>query len=164
MRIILAICFALLFAVGSALAGGHKGAAKRAWKEGRAAMKAGNHAIAAQELGKAAELGHHRAQFRLGRMYEKGIGVGQSYEMARKWYTLSAEQDNASAQERLGNLLRKGHGGPADLVEAYKWYTLSTERRPDDDKEHFRGWIEKRLTYDELAEAKKRAKEWREKN
>ena len=150
---------AIALAVGL-LAGSPAGAG---YKEGRAALKAKNYELALKEFRKAADQGHARAQFRLGYMYEKGLGVRQNDEAARKWYLLSAEQDNARGQHRLARLLRKGLGGPLDLVEAYKWYTLAIEKRPSDDKEHWRGWVEKRLTWDDLAEAKKRAKEWREK-
>ena len=42
------------------------------------------------------------------------------------------------------------------------WYTISLEKRPNERQEHWREWVEKRLTWDEVAEAKKRAKEWLE--
>ena len=138
--------------------------ARAGYKEGRAALRAKNYELALKEFRKAADEGHARAQFRLGYMYEKGLGVGQNDETARRWYLLSAEQDNARGQHRLGRLLRKGLGGPQDFVEAYKWYTLAIEKRPSHNKEAWRGWVEERLTWDELAEARKRVKEWREKH
>ena len=134
------------------------------YKEGVAAYKAKNYELALKEFRKAADRGHAGAQHRLGFMYEKGRGVRTNEETARKWYRLSAEQGNARGQRGLGRLLRKGRGGPRDLVEAYKWSTLALEKRPNEKLEHWRGWIEKRLTWDEIAEAKKRAKEWRERH
>ena len=74
-------------------------------------------------------------------MYEKGLGVGKDDEMARKWYLVSAEQDNVRGQHRLARLLRKGLGGPQDLVESYKLDTLAMEKRPSHDKEAWRGWV-----------------------
>ena len=142
-------------------------AANPAWagyKEGVAAYKAKNYELALKEFRKAADGGHAGAQHRLGFMYEKGRGMRTNEETARKWYRLSAEQGDARGQRGLGRLLRKGRGGPQDLVEAYKWSTLALEKRPNEKLEHWRGWIEKRLTWDEIAEAKKRTREWRERH
>ncbi len=133
------------------------------YKEGRAALRAKDYETAAKEFRKDAERGGANSQFRLGLLYERGNGVGQSDEEARKWYRLAAEQDHRRGQYRLGRLLRKGLGGPQDLVEAWVMYTLSLQKKHSEDKDAWRRWIEERMTYDQLAEAKKRAAEWRPK-
>ena len=74
------------------------------YREGRVALKAKNYELALKEFRKATDEGHARAQFRLGYMYEKGLGVGKDDEMARKWYLVSAEQDNVRGQHQLARL------------------------------------------------------------
>lgn len=52
-------------------------------------------------LRKASEAGDSDAQVDLGRMYEKGDGVPQSYADAATWYGMAAEQGDKYAIERL---------------------------------------------------------------
>jgi len=75
-----------------------------------------------------AEQGFAQAQFNLGVMYDKGLGVPQDYKEAVKWYRLSAEQGEAYAQFNLGVLYAKGQGVPQDYKEAIKWYRLAAEQ------------------------------------
>jgi TPR repeat protein len=46
---------------------------------------------------KAAEQGHAKAQYALGRSYEMGLGVVADYEEAAKWYRKAAEQGDSEA-------------------------------------------------------------------
>ena len=46
----------------------------------------------------AGKLGNVDAQFNLGLMYEKGLGVAEDHQEAIKWYILSAEYGNPVAQ------------------------------------------------------------------
>lgn len=64
----------------------------------------------------------------LGRMYDKGDGVEQSYENAVKCFRLAAEQGNAQAQWHLGDSYSEGHGVPQDYEEAVKWILLAAEQ------------------------------------
>ena len=74
------------------------------------------------------EQGHARAQYSLGLMYYKGLGVPQDYKTAIKWYTRAAEQGFAKSQFKLGVMYRKGLGVPRDYKTAQKWYTLAAEQ------------------------------------
>ena len=49
----------------------------------------------------AAEQKHDKAQFNLGRCYEKGIGVIKDTEEAAKYYKFAADQGHDSAKEKL---------------------------------------------------------------
>ena len=60
--------------------------------------------------------GNTEAQFSLGDLYEKGIGVQKNEIEATKWYRKAAEQGHADAQERLGSMCYN------DKEEAFKWY------------------------------------------
>ena len=56
----------------------------------------------------AAEQGDSNAQYNIGRCYEYGNGVEQSYEEAAKWYQLAADSGDEDAQERLDTLRNNG--------------------------------------------------------
>jgi TPR repeat protein len=83
-----------------------------------------------------AESGDAEAQFRLGRMFEQGLGrmfdtgrfVRQDYKEAVKWYTKAAEQGDAGAQNNLGQCYRRGQGVPQDYKEALMWLTMAAEQ------------------------------------
>ena len=66
-------------------------------------------------------------QFRLGKAYEMGEGVTQSYEKAGFWYRKSAEQGNIKAMHNLGILYINGRGCEVNLGEAYRWIKKAAE-------------------------------------
>ena len=68
------------------------------------------------------------AQFNLGMMYAKGLGVTQDREEALKWYRKSAERGMKEAQYNLGNSYFYGRGVANDYKEAAKWYLKSAEQ------------------------------------
>lgn len=70
----------------------------------------------------AADLGHAKAQFFLGNMYEFSEGVDRDWSIARHWYALSAKQGERDAQMNLGRLLQTGRGGDIDPQQAAMWY------------------------------------------
>ena len=57
---------------------------------------------------KQAELGDVSAQFQIGMMYEKGIGVPVDYLQAMQWYQKAATQGNTNAQIHLAILYAQG--------------------------------------------------------
>ena len=65
------------------------------FKEGKALYEAKNYAQAFPKLKLAAEKGHKKAQYRLGRCYEKGRGVAKDEAVAFQWYTKSAAKELA---------------------------------------------------------------------
>ena len=68
-------------------------------QKARTAYQNGDYATALRELTPLAEQGDAVAQYNLGSMYRKGQGVLQDYKTARKWYRLSAEQDQCPSLE-----------------------------------------------------------------
>jgi len=48
---------------------------------------------------KAADQGNAEAQFNLGYMYWKGLGVGQDYVKAHMWYNLAASKGQRGARK-----------------------------------------------------------------
>ncbi len=119
-------------------------------------------AQARQWYEKAANQGHPLAQVNLGGLYNYGRGGSQDFRMAVRWYLRAANQGNNLAQQRLGLLYERGDGVPKDFVQAYMWYKLGTAKggtpgaiRRDD--------LASRMTSDQLAAAKKLAREWQPK-
>ena len=85
---------------------------------------------AVPKLQAAADKGHHKAQYRLGRCYDKGDGVKEDDKKAFELYMKSAKQDYAKAMYQLGRCYLKGKGVTANQEEAKKWL----KRAISDDK------------------------------
>ena len=62
-------------------------------EDGVAALGRKDYATAFAKFNSAALQGSSRAQFNLGVMYDKGLGVAQDYTEAVLWYLLAAQQD-----------------------------------------------------------------------
>ncbi len=75
-----------------------------------------------------AKQGDSDAQFYLGGMYKKGLGVTQDYKEAVKWYRKAAEQGDYIALFYLGMMYRNGEGVIQDYKEAVKWYRKAAEQ------------------------------------
>ncbi len=90
--------------------------------EGVAAFQAGDLELAAKEFRAAAEAGNFEAQFNVGLMYERGIGVSKDERESLVWYRKSAEQGYANAQFNLAVLYENGRGTAVDFYQAHQWY------------------------------------------
>ncbi len=77
---------------------------------------------------KAADQGDAKAQYDLGRMYEEGAEVSQSYSEAAKWFRKAADQGYARAQNWLGVMYEQGKGVPQDYSEAVRWYRKAADQ------------------------------------
>lgn len=75
---------------------------EKLYKDGKALYDAKKYEQAVPKLKTAAEKGHKKAQYRLGRCYEKGYGVTKSDETAVFWYQKAANQGYHKAQYQLG--------------------------------------------------------------
>ena len=109
---------------------------------------------------KAAEQGHSDAQNKLGCCYEEGSGVKKDLAEAAKWYRKAAEQGNAPAQYNLGVCYKSGTGVPKNFVEAHKWHNLASAQGFGTAKTQ-RFWSEVFMTREQIAEAQRRASEFR---
>jgi TPR repeat protein len=117
-------------------------------------------AQARQWYEKAAAQGHADAQANLGSLYDYGRGGPQDFKMAVRWYLRSANQGNDLAQRKLGLLYERGDGVPKDYVQAYMWYKLGAANGGKTAALQ-RDELAIRMTSDQLAEAKKLAREWK---
>ena len=70
------------------------------------------------------------------------------------------EQNYAAAQYNLGFCYAHGDGVAEDLVEAYKWLLLAA-RQGDEGAKQIMKVLESKLTLEQIAEGKKRAREFK---
>jgi TPR repeat protein len=88
--------------------------------------------------------------------------IPEDYGKAREWYEKSAAQGDANAQFYLGLMSAFGRGAPLNLVQAHMWYSLAAGNG------HARAALQrndlaKEMKPAEIAEAQKRAQEWKPK-
>ena len=127
-----------------------------------------DHNEAVTWLRRAAEHGDAAAQDQLGVMFSEGKGVPQDYAEAAKWFRLAADQGDAQAQYNLGLTYAKGEAGEADNVSAYMWFNLAVASFPPSDTRRSaavtsRDLVANKMTQDQIAEAQKRARDWKPK-
>ena len=98
------------------------------YKEAKALYDAKNYAAAVPKLKIAAEKGHKKAQYRLGRCYDKGRGMAENNSLAFQWYLKSAKQDYAKAQYRVAKCYKDGEGVLKDRKKAFEYFTKSANQ------------------------------------
>lgn len=81
-----------------------------------------DYARAAVFLERAARAGVVPAQFRLGVLYEKGLGVRKDPGEARRLYAAAAAKGHARAMHGLAEVLEHGVNGPPDHAGALEWF------------------------------------------
>lgn len=117
-------------------------------------------------LTKAAEQGDATAQCNLGLMYP----WPSDSAIALKWLHKAAEQGYAKAYDHLGFYYHAGKGIPQNYVEAFKWYLLASLEGEEADsmmlersvRDRMTG-LKRQMTQEQIAEAKKLAREWKPK-
>ncbi|MGE0196225.1 MAG: tetratricopeptide repeat protein, partial [Methylocystis sp.] len=75
----------------------------------------------------AAEPGRAPAQYRLGSIYERGLGDARDYARARLWYERAAEAGNARAMHNYAVLLAEGGDGKPDYAGSAEWFRRAAE-------------------------------------
>ena len=113
--------FLMILIAWTTLTAVHAQDAKAIYKEAKALCDAKNYAQAIPLLRVAAEKGHKKAQYRLGRCYDKGHGVKEDNKQAFLWYSKAATKGYAKAQYQLGRCYLKGKGTGADRKKAKTW-------------------------------------------
>ena len=108
---------------------------------------------------KAAELGSHHCQTRVGVFYATGQGVTKDRSKARLWFKKAAQAGSVNAFQNFAYFLLTGPARERDFVEIYKWYWLSIESGKPENKNMLQK-LEKYMNPDEIGEAKTRGKNW----
>lgn len=106
--------------------------ADKLYEEGKKLYDAKNYAAAFPKLKTAAEKGHKKAQYRLGRCYEKGHGTAENTKLAFQWYEKSAKQGHAKAQFQLGQCYKDGEGVAKDRKKAFELFMQAAKQENAD--------------------------------
>ena len=96
----------------------------------------------------------------MGLRYLLGQSVAQDPKEAARWFKLAAEQGIGAAAAALARQYATGEGVPQDLVEAYKWAAVAASQPDPNSGDALLRDLEGKLTPDQLAEAKRRVKEF----
>jgi TPR repeat protein len=89
---------------------------------------AANREEGAKWLQKAADQGDGQAAFNRGLLYEQGDPAPQDFTLARHYFTIAAQHDNADAQANLANYLLDGKGGAIDPSGGWAWLNTAANR------------------------------------
>jgi len=109
------------------------------------------------------------AEFNLGVMYADGQGVPQDNTEAENWYRQAADQGDARAEYNLGLWYARGLGGSPDYVRAHMWFNLAASHFPESAVSerslaiNNRDVVAGKMTSAKIAEAQRRAREWKPK-
>ena len=106
--------------------------ADKLYEEGKELYDAKNYAAAFPKLKTAAEKGHKKAQYRLGRCYEKGHGTAENDQMAFQWYEKSAKQGHAKSLFQLGQCYKDGKGVAKDRKHAFELFMQAAKKENTD--------------------------------
>lgn len=106
--------------------------AEKLYQEGKQLYDAENYTAAFPKLKAAAEKGHKKAQYRLGRCYDKGRGTKEDDKQAVAWYEKSAKQDYAKAVYQLGKCYKDGEGVEKDKKRAFQLFLQAAKQENAD--------------------------------
>lgn len=91
------------------------------YQRAMAAMNAGRYVQAREMLLPLAESGDVRAQYAIGRLYEKGWGVSRDFKTAGEWYRKAADKGHPPSEYRMAVGYAAGLGVRRDEAEALVW-------------------------------------------
>jgi TPR repeat protein len=132
-------------------------------EDGLAAQNRGDVATAFTIFRNLSTQGDANAQFRLSLMYASGRGVPQNYIEQVRLLRLAAKQGNSQAQANLGVAYSKARGVLQDNVRAHAWFSLSAMAGNMDAVSN-RDVMEKRMTPQQIAQARRMADDCRQHN
>jgi len=117
-----------------------------------------DHAAAAEWYRRGAERGDPLAQNNLADLYLRGEGIPQNDDLAFAWFQKAALQGNTGARIKLGFLYANGRATRKDAETAYAW-VLAAAIAGDHRGQAYLAALEAQLSPDQIASAKRRAKE-----
>ncbi len=104
------------------------------YDEGKKLYDAKKYEQAFKKLLPAAQKGHKKAQYRVGRSYDKGHGVTEDNQKAYQWYLKSSQQGYGKAQYQLAKCYMKGKGTAKDTAKAKTWMLKAMQNDKAKDK------------------------------
>jgi uncharacterized protein len=95
-------------------------------EDANSAYNKGDFGIARSLYAELAVQGDRTAQFKLGEIYDEGMGVAKDSHEAVRWYVVASSQGAAAAAFNLGRLYHDGRGVPQNFARAREWYLIAT--------------------------------------
>jgi TPR repeat protein len=95
---------------------------------GMRAFQKKDYGVAYREWAEAANQGQAEAEYNLGMLYLKGLGIARNPQEAFRWLLLAADQGQVNAEFQVGLMREKGVGVRQDYAQAQVWFTLAAER------------------------------------
>jgi TPR repeat protein len=86
--------------------------------------------------------------------------VARNNAEAIRWYRKAADQGDASAENSLGAMYVRGRGVGRDFALAHMWFSLAAANGMDM-AANARDHLESQMTPNQIAEAKRLAREWK---
>ena len=71
-------------------------------------------------------------QYKIGVMYDRGLGLKQNYRKALNWYGKSAKNGFGLAQYKIGQMYVAGHGVKQNFTKAYAWVRSAISQGVED--------------------------------
>ena len=100
---------------------------------GMEAFRRGDYAAAMAAWQPLAKKGDAAAQFNLGILYRRGLGVPPDNQRAIGWFERAAVRGHPTAQYNLGLIYEKGIGVPPNRSAAMRWYRRAAKVDKADD-------------------------------
>ena len=147
---------ALLMAIIATSAGAQS--AEKLYEEGKRLYDEKNYVEAYPKLRAAAEKGHKKAQYRVGRCYDKGHAVEEDDKQAFEWYLKSANQGFPKAQYQVGKFYKDGKGGVEKDRKTAVAYFAKAARQDNADGQYALG--KAYMKGKGIAADQKKAKSW----
>lgn len=105
-----------------------KGEAVAQFQLGLSHLEAGRNGQAVRLIRLAANQNQAAAQYRLGKLYEAGVGVQANPRTAVEYLEQAANGGNRIAMHDLGHYYATGVIGPADIGRAVRWFEKAAKR------------------------------------
>ena len=127
------VCFLLLMSVMQTMqAQSYQQGGQLDFDQGDSAAQAGNYAEAYCIWRPLADAGHTEAQYRLGWLYAKGLGLAVNEASAVHWWKLAANLGHADALFSLGWAYEHGDGIGKDIPQAISYYLQAASHGQED--------------------------------
>ena len=138
-------------------------------EEGIEAYTIGDFPKAIAEFQALADQGDIDGQYFLGLFYHNGFGVKRDQAESLKWFLKAAQQGDARSQYYAGIMHAAGQGVAKDLPVADMWLSLSAANPKSSYRDSLYtkeeiDKIEKKMTPEQIAQAKDLAKSWKPQN
>ena len=135
-------------------------------EEGIEAYTIGDFPKAIAEFQALADQGDIEGQYFLGLFYHNGFGVKRDQAESLKWFLKAAQQGDARSQYYAGIMHAAGQGVAKDLPMADMWLSLSAANPKSSYRDSLYtkeeiDKIEKKMTPEQIAQAKDLAKSWK---